>query len=410
MSMGPKSGVDRRVFLKSAGAAAAAGLTVLPAARVWSDQANAALRIGLIGCGNRGIWLGDLFHQNANAKIVAVHDYFQDRVDLAGEKLGVPADKRYTGLDGYKQLLAEGDVDAAAIISPPYFHPMQTVDALAAGKHVYLAKPIAVDALGCQAIVDAAAKAEGTLTTLVDFQTRANEFFIGAAKRVHEGLIGAPVLGQTFYHCGRLHTKTPPGTQTARLRNWAFDIALSGDIIVEQNIHVLDVMNWFLNAHPIKAVGTGGRKARVDVGDCWDHFAVTYTYPDDTHVAFDSAQFIHGEGFSDLCTRVFGSEGTVDAHYGGNVTIRGKSGGWRGGETRSIYRDGAVTNIKAFCEGIAAGTHTNNAPESARSTMTSILGRMAAYSGREVGWDEMAASKERLDPMLDLPADGPQST
>jgi len=333
-----------------------------------------------------------------------VHDYFRDRANAAGEMFDVKAKRRYVGLDGYQELLA-GEVDAVAIESPPYFHPEQAVAALAAGKHVYLAKPIAVDVPGCLAIVDAAKKAEGKLCTLVDFQTRNNEFFRGAAQRVHEGMIGDPVIGQFYYYCGRLGKKGNPEGETGRLRNWVFDKALSGDIIVEQNIHVLDVANWYLRAHPIKAAGTGGRKARIDIGDCWDHFAVTYWYPNDVIVDFSSGQFTFG--YDDLCMRLYGSQGTVDSHYGGDVSIRGNKEGWRGGNTGKIYEEGAVNNIKDFHAAVTSGKTINNAEESANSTMTSILGRIAAYEGRTVTWDEMIQANTRLDAHLNLPADGP---
>ena len=397
--------VKRRDFLKAA--ATTASLAVMPAKTARGAEANSTLRVGLIGCGGRGNWIGNLFQENANAKVVAVHDYFRDRVDRAGKKFEVPASRRFVGLDGYRGLLEE-EIDAVAIESPPYCHAEQTVAALDAGKHVYLAKPIATDVPGCQAIVDAANKAEGKLSVWIDFQTRNDEFFRGAAQRVHEGMIGDPVCGQIFYHTGRLGIKVEPGTEVARLRNWVFDIALSGDIIVEQNIHVLDVANWYLQAHPVKAYGAGGRKVRTDAGDCWDHFVVTYWYPNDVLIDFSSSQFI--EGFDDMCMRVYGSLGTVDSHYGGAVKIRGKKDGWRGGDTKDIYKQGAVNNIVDFCTSIVDGKYLNNAEECARSTMTSILGRIAAYENRVVTWDEMVEANTRLDPNLNLPADGPERT
>jgi predicted dehydrogenase len=406
MTCEDKRQIARRHFLKTA-ATATVGLTVLTSGRVRGAEANSRIEIGILGCGGRGAWIGELFEQNANAKVVAVHDYFRDRADAAGDKFKVDASRRYVGIDGYKRLLAS-KVDAVAVESPPYFHPEQTVAALEAGRHVYLAKPIAVDVPGCAAITEAARKAAGKLSVLVDFQTRNNEFFRGAAQRVHEGMIGEPVLGHVFYHTGRLGLHAQPGTETARLRNWVFDKALSGDIIVEQNIHVLDVANWYLQAHPIKAAGTGGRKARVDVGDCWDHFVVTYTYPNGAMVDFSSRQF--GEGFDDLCIRLYGALGTVDSHYGGDVRIRGSKSGWAGGNTGDIYKQGAVNNIKDFCAGIADGKYVNNAEESAISTMTCILGRIAAYENRVVTWDEMVTANTRLDPKLNLPQDGPEST
>ena len=395
-------GTDRRGFLRSA--AATTGLTILGSGAARGAAANSKLEIGLIGCGNRGRWIGNLFQEHTDTKVVAVHDYFEDRVTSTGDQLEVDKARRFVGLEGYRELL-ELDLDAVAVESPPYFHPEQTVAALEAGKHVYLAKPIAVDLPGCMAIVDAANKADGTLTTLVDFQTRNDPLYREAVRRVHEGLIGKPVSGQAFYYCGRLGIKTKPGTEVARLRNWCFDIPLSGDIIVEQNIHVLDVANWLLQGHPLSAQGTGGRKARVDVGDCWDHFIVTYTYPDDVVLDFSSGQFCYG--FSDLCNRLYCDLGTVHTHYGGEVFIKGKREMWEGGKTSQIYQQGAVNNMKDFHKSIVEGPRINNALECAHSTMTSILGRIAAYEGRPVTWDEMVQANTKLDAHLELPEDGP---
>jgi len=394
----------RRGFLKAA-TVAAAGLSIVPARTVRGTEANSKVEVGVIGCGGRGAWIGGLFEENAPAKVVALHDYFRDRVDAAGEQLRVGPERRHVGLEGYLELI-DGKVDAVAVESPPFFHPTQTQAAIHAGKHVYLAKPVAVDVPGCKDIIAAGEAAGDSLCLWVDFQTRNDPMFKGAAKRVHEGMIGAPVSGEFTYHCGRLGIKTPPGTEVARLRNWYFDIALSGDIIVEQNIHVLDVANWYLQSTPVKATGRGGRKARTDIGDCWDHFLVIYEYPDEVLIDFSSGQFIYG--WTDLCMRLYGTEGTVDSHYGGNVSITGKSTGWKGGETNRIYRDGAVANIQDFCAAIQSGTPINNAREAAESTMTSVLGRMAAYRGETVTWEEMVADTERLDPKLDLPEDGPE--
>src|SRR5437016_8660784 len=353
----------RREFL--AGAAATA-FTIVSSSQLRAAESNSKVEVGLIGGGGRRSWICDLFNESSQAKVVAVADYFKDRVDEAGEKLNVSASRRYTGLDCYKKLL-EGKLDAVAIITPPYFHPEQAVAALEAGKHVSLATPIAVDVPGAMAIVNASEKVKDKLSLWVDFQTRADEFYQGAFQKICEGLIGEPVCGQSYYHSGRLDIKAKGDSPMARLRNWVFDQRLSGEIIVEQNIHVLDVANWYLRSHPLKAVGTGGRRVRVDVGDCWDHFEVIFTYPNDVIIDFSSTQFLYGYG--DLCTRIYGSKGTADTHYGGLVNIRAKTGGYRGGETKQIYKSGVVTNIDNFCKSIASGKYLNNAQESANSTI-----------------------------------------
>ncbi|MFQ5811165.1 MAG: Gfo/Idh/MocA family protein, partial [Armatimonadota bacterium] len=354
------------------------------------------LELGIIGCGGRGIWIGKLFEQHSETKIVAAADYFQDRVDAAQKQFGIEPDRCHTGLSGYQRLL-EGKLDAVAIETPPYFHPEQAAAAVDAGKHVLLAKPMAVDVPGCQTILECGRRARGKLSLLVDFQTRNNPAFREAARRVHEGAIGQPVCGQCFYHTRRVRRRTEPGTPEARLRNWVFDIALSGDIIVEQNIHVLDVATWLLDANPLRAHGAGGRKVRTDAGDCWDHFVVTYWFPNDVIIDFSSSQFL--QGFHDMCVRVYGSEGTVDTHYGGEVWIRNGEK-WEGGETTRIFQEGAINNIKDFWTSIDTGEYLDNTADSVRSNLTSILGRTAAYEERVVTWDEMLKANTKVDGQL----------
>lgn len=391
--------LGRRVFLKSV-AATTTGWTIVRSESVRGAPANSRIELGIIGSGGRGRFIGRLFEQHANTKVVALHDYFSDRVDELGTQLQVEPARRSTGLEGYRKLL-EGKLDAVAIESPPYFHPAQAIATLEAGKHLFLAKPIAVDVPGCLSIVSAARKVRGKLSVLVDFQTRNDPLFREAARRVLQGDIGKPVLGHVYYHAGRLKPKATGGSQEARLRNWVFDQALSGDIIVEQNIHVLDVANWYLNSHPVKAQGTGGRKARIDVGDCWDHFAVTYWYPNGVIVDFSSAQFI--KGFNDLRIRIYGTDGTVDSAYEGDVRISGDKE-FAGGSTKGIFTSGAVNNIKDFCASLASGNYLHDTVEpSADSNLTAILGRIAAYEGRAVGWDEMMKARRTVDPKLVLP-------
>jgi len=393
---------DRRQFLTTT---AVSGLALVASSAAQSTTANSKVELGLIGCGGRGGWIANLFHENGKAQIVAVHDYFQDRVDALGDKLRISPSRRYTGLDGYLKLL-EGKVDGVVIESPPYFHPEQAVAALQGGKHVYLAKPISVDVPGALAIVAAADQVKGRLCCWVDFQTRVDPFHLGAARELFAGLIGGAFVAQAWYLSGRLGRQATPGTQMARLRNWVFDKALSGDIIVEQNIHALDVANWFLRSHPVKAVGTGGRKIRTDVGDCWDHFACIFWYPGDVVVSFCSKQA--GSGIEDIGVKVFCETGTLESHYGGPTNIRGQRGHYTGGSSPGIYRDGAVRNIKLFLDAVAAGKPINNAQESADSTITCILGRTAAYTGKTFTWDELIKANQKLDANIKLPPDGPK--
>ncbi len=367
-------------------------------------QSTTKIDLGVIGCGGRGTWIANLFQKHGGYNIVAAADYFPDRVNTFGAKLGVPAERRFTGLSAYQRLL-EQKVDAVAIESPPFFHPIQAAAAVAAGKHVYLAKPVAVDVPGCKTIEDSAAKATASrLCFLIDFQTRANEFFVEALRRVHDGALGRLAFGEATYHA-----EDPFGEQAqyarsndveSRLRAWGLSRELSGDIITEQNIHTLDVASWIMGKPPLSAYGTGGRKFR-DVGTCYDTFTVVFKYAEDVGVTFSSRQF-NGQGTrpEGIRNRMFGSDGVLETEYGGQVLIRGKQF-YRGGETPTIYEQGAVSNIAAFHNAIKRADYSNpTVAESVRSNLVTILGRTAAYKGSVVTWDELMRSHERLVPDL----------
>jgi predicted dehydrogenase len=396
-------GLSRRRFLADAGVTALAFSIVKPEL-VRGSQANSKIDLGLIGCGGRGTWIADLFKKHGGYNVVALADYFPDRVEAAGDKLGVPASSRFTGLSAYRRLL-EQKLDAVAIESPPFFHPIQAADAVAAAKHVYLAKPAAVDVSGCLTIEQSAKKASASQRCfLIDFQTRATAPFIEAMRRVHSGALGSFVFGEATYHAEDPFLEkvdaVKSGTPEGVLRGWGLSREYSGDIITEQNIHTLDVMNWIMAKPPISASGTGGRKFR-EVGTCWDTFSVTYKYADDVGIAFTSRQF---DGFGTrpegIRNRMFGTEGVLETEYGGQVLVRGKDF-YNGGKTEDIYERGAVNNISAFHDAIAKGDYSNpTVAESVRSNLVTILGRTAAYEGRVITWDDLMKSEARLTPDL----------
>ncbi|HUV66373.1 MAG TPA: Gfo/Idh/MocA family oxidoreductase [Sedimentisphaerales bacterium] len=394
--------ISRRGFMAGAGAAA---LSLTVATPQVVRGGGSKVNLGLIGCGGRGTWIADLFKQHGGYNLVAVADYFQDRADSAGEKLGVPAANRFTGLSGYKKLLEK--VDAVAIESPPYFHPMQAADAVEAGCHVYLAKPIAVDAPGCRSIGESGKRAsQNKRCFLVDFQTRADPFYLEALKRLRDGALGDFVFGEAIYHANcpfkRMYDawRSAPDDSENRLRAWGLDRVLSGDIITEQNIHTLDVMSWIMDAEPVSAVGTCGRTIRP-VGTCNDHFSLLFEYPNKVAITFSSKQF---DGFGTqpdgIRNRMFGSKGVLETSYGDLTMIRGQNF-YAGGRSPSIYKDGAVANIATFHKSIVEGKFDNPTVEpSVRSNLVTILGRTAAYTGRKVMWNEIAQSTEKLDANL----------
>lgn len=395
--------MSRRRFM--AGAAAASFAVVAPGA-VRTFAANSKINIGLIGCGGRGTWIARLFRDHGGYNVVAAADYFEDRTNRFGDELGVPASHRYTGLKGYLKLLDK--VDAVAVESPPYFHPEQAAAAVAAGKHTYVAKPIAVDVPGCLSIEDSGKTArKNKRCFLIDFQTRADPFYIEALRRVHqENALGKFAFGECTYHAGDPFGgmydawRSDPNNPENRMRAWGLDKVLSGDIITEQNIHTLDVMNWIMNEPPLWAVGSGGRKFRP-VGTCYDTFSLLFQYANDVAITFSSRQSNgYGTQPEGIRNRMFGTEGILETEYGGQVLIRGDHF-YRGGKSPGIYQDGAIANIKTFYDSITTGNFENPTVEcSVRSNLITVLGRVAAYEKRMVTWNELMSNTEKLDANL----------
>jgi predicted dehydrogenase len=371
---------------------------------VFGSQANSTIELGLIGCGGRGNWIAPLFTEYAPTRFVAVADVVRAKLDSTRDKLKVDASRAYYGPDAYREL-AHSTVDAVVIETPTYYHPSQAAAAVDAGKHVYCAKPIAVDVPSSKDFLAAGQKAQTKgLSFWVDFQSRARPVFQEVVERIRRGDIGKPALAQVFYFAGRPWKDPAPGmdAELQRMVTWFGDRTISGDIIVEQNIHVIDMANWYLGGHPVKATGAGGRAdwsgTQNRLGDAYDHFAVTFWYPGDVHASFSSHQ-LNG-AFSDLCVRVTGVHGTADTHYGGLVRIVGDKA-WNGAEKDDTFRGGCVTNIQTFIDAVRNGKPVNNAPMAVESNLTAILGRTAAYEQRMVTWDQLMASTERW--RVDLP-------
>ncbi len=387
--------LNRRTLLSATAAATAA--TVLRPEIVRGFAANSAVELGMVGCGGRGNWIAELFKKHGGYRIVAAADYFEDKVNAFAGKHGVEESRRFTGLSACRKL-CEGKLDAIAVESPPFFHPEHAAAGVEAGKHVFLAKPIAVDVPGCLSIGESGKKAtQKKLVFLVDFQTRASEIYREAIKRVHAGDIGKLISGEAVYYTGGTWGNSTYDNKSPeqRLRHWGQDKVLSGDIITEQNIHALDVASWVIDDNPLTAYGLCGRKGRSGSGDCNDHFAVVYEFPQDVRLSFASKQY--GAGIEDIGMWMFGPRGTLDTHYFGSVCIRGQAP-YGGGKMGNLFTDGCVANIAEFHKCIQEGRCDNpTAAPSVRSNLTTILGRTAAYRKQVVTWDDMMKAAERAE-------------
>ena len=402
---GPKA--SRREFVKVS-AAGAAGLAFARPGSLYGTAAEDTIALGIIGCGGRGTAVGQELVA-AGARVVALCDLFEDRLTEARHLFEKQADEKglpriaegmlFRGPEGYRELLA-APVDAVLITSPPYFHPEHFEAAVEARKHCYLEKPVATDVYGARRVEEAGGKGAGKVSMAVGFQSHFAEPYQEMVRRIHAGAIGDIVCAQTYYYTDDLKRKATAGMSPleARLRNWVFDRVLSGDILVEQNIHVLDIVNWVMRAHPVSAQATGGKKARLDV-ETWDHFNVNYTYPGNVHVSFNSTQF---KGSYDSKTqRFFGTRGYAEASFGKTgVRIVGEEP-WDASVEQGL-KDAVAGKAAAFIESVRSGNLANEVAGGVDSTLTAILGRTAAYDGRERTWDEVAGGRARWKDKLDL--------
>jgi predicted dehydrogenase len=408
--------LGRRDFLKAAGA----GLMMIRPELVRGAQANSAVRLGLLGCGGRGTTVATGMVKNAGARLVALGDLFEDQLTKAKahfDPLGpVDSSLLFTGPHAYEKMASSKEIDAIYIATPPYYHPEHLAAVVAAGKHVYCEKPVGVDVSSARRVIEIGKKAEGRLSLDVGFQIRSAPPFVELARRIHSGALGEITSGDAHYFASFADRPSWPGVSpaTERLRNWIWDRVLSGDILVEQNIHVIDIYNWMLEGHPVKAFGIGGRKGRTDPGNAYSHYNVVLTYPRAVHVSFASTQF--GNGYFDVAGKFFGTDGVSEVSYAGRLGIFGGQNAWDynagGGQTgggfsaTGSFGDNLAQadpeKQRGWIESITSGKFHNQAAQGAESALSAMLGRMAAYTGREVTWDELLRSNEHWDAGINL--------
>jgi len=418
--------IDRRKFLGAA--AVSAGVMFIKPSLLHGTMANSAVRVGLLGCGGRGTEDTANLIDTGGARVVALADLFQDQLDAAHahfdqiqQPKGFPAldpSQLFVGPNAYQKIAASKEVDAIVIATPPYFHPQHLEAVVAAGKHVYLEKPVAVDVPGALQVIEIGKRAEGKLSLDVGFQIRDCPPFVELVRRIHGGALGNIVCGEAYYLAGYLDRPAWPKASPVerRLRNWVYDRALSGDIIVEQNIHVIDICNWVLKAHPLKASAAGGRLGRPTDGDVYGNYHVLFHYPDGVDVTFSSTQF--AKGWWDVTERFFGTKGTSQSPYVGPLGIWGDepwqspgSGAKESSDSKTFSATGSFTSNleladpekkKAFIQSITSGGFHNQAAKGAESALSCMMARQAAYTGREVTWDEIMKSPEKWDSQIDL--------
>lgn len=414
--------MKRRDFLKT-GAGAASGLLLLKSSTAFGYAANSAVRIGLLGCGNRGTAVATSFSRSTTAQVVALADLFPDQLaagrghfDEVNGSLGrapVAAARMFHGPHAFEQLAASPEVDLVQISTPPFFHVQHLAAAVASGKHVYCEKPVGIDVAQAREALEIAKRVKPTQSVDVGFQCRSAPPIAAAAARVQAGALGKIALVDAHYNAPASVEKVRPGASKDefRLRNWLWDRALSGDILVEQNIHIIDLCNWMLGAHPVKAEATGGRAVLTHAGDCWDNYEVNFTYAGGTRLSFTSTQF--GDyGAFDAGLRIHGSTGQATIGYAGPIGIVGSQAWtWEDPENTTVKAAGAgqfaangsfADNLafadrdkeRSFIASITSGPAHNQIAAGVETALSCMLGRMAGYRQRAVTWEELLAHGE----------------
>ena len=417
---------SRRDFVKQSTAVVAGGMalaTGLNKALAGTPLGDKKIKIALIGCGGRGtqaaaqalstsgdvtLWaMADAFDKRIEQSLAKLNrtleqNLGEDAKELIEEKIQVPLERQFAGLDAYQKAIESG-VDLVILATPPGFRPLQFEAAIEAGKHVFTEKPLAVDAPGVRRVIAAGKKAdEKGLCVGVGLQRHHHPGYQETVKRLQEGAIGDILLTRVYWNSGPLWVRTradfyksyghEPTEMEYQVNNWYYFDWLCGDHIVEQHIHNIDVSNWVKQAHPIKAQGMGGRERRTapEYGQIFDHHAVEFTYPDGSTMLSECR---HMDGcWNQVAEFAAGTNGSADISGGEIIT---PSDTWKyAGTPVDPYQQEHDDLFAA----IRSGQPYNEIPYGADSTMTAILGRMATYSGKLLEWDEAINSEIDLAP------------
>ena len=420
-------GFNRRRFLEST---ALAGIGLLGASAMISGCKKAKdakelglppilkaapkgkkLRAGLVGVGNRGTGAAMNFIScGPDLQIIALADVFQDRIDSGRQrfsklKMDIPEENCFAGFDGYKKLMAMPDIDVVILATPPKFRPEHFKEAVLQNKHVFMEKPLAVDSVGIRSIIASAKKAQAVgLNVVTGTQRRHQEDYIETYKQVANGAIGTPVSARAFWNQNHVWLRTRQegwDDMTYMLRNWNNFCWLCGDHILDTHVHNIDVINWFLGRQPESAIGYGGRARRL-TGDQYDFFSIDFDYGGGVfshsmcrqidNCANGTGEFIMGtEGYTNCVNTIWNMDGSVKWKYEYEKDENGN-------ETNKLKIPAYVQEHMHLVHAIRTGGYVNQAEETAISTLTAIMGRAAAYTGKKVTWDEIFKSDMDLGP------------
>jgi len=399
MSQQHDTSVSRRDFVKTAAAASMAA--TFPGSFNVFAAGSDAIKVGVIGCGGRGTGAAiDCLKAAPGIEIVALGDLVPDRLESSlarltkefPDRVKVPANRRFTGFDNYTGVLSVPEVNLIITAAPPGFRPIHLKAAVEAGKHVFMEKPVAVDPVGVRSVIASAdLAARKKLAIVAGTQRRHQRRYVEMMKRIQDGQIGDIVAAQCYWNMGDLWVKerTPNMTEMEwQCRNWLYFSWLSGDHIVEQHVHNIDVVNWAMGAMPKNVMGMGGRQVRVapEFGNIFDHFFVEFEYPNGVRAA-------------STCRQTKGCAERVEERIVGTKGVAwsiGKITGERPWEFQGEEINPYVQEHIDLVASIRNGTPLNEGRQIAESTMCAIMGRMSAYTGRAFSW-EWAMNTSKLD-------------
>jgi myo-inositol 2-dehydrogenase / D-chiro-inositol 1-dehydrogenase len=411
--MQKEQSTSRRSFLKTSTAAALGG--ALSAPLILGTKSSAAspgdtIRVGLIGCGGRGSGAAkQALNADKNVVLTSMADTFSDRLEGSlkslksdpevGERVNVKPDNCFLGLDAYQKVIDSG-VDVVILATPPGFRPTQLKAAIQADKHVFCEKPMATDAPGVRSVLETVAEAKRRKRAIVaGFCWRYNLAERAGFEQVHNGAIGDIKAIYGTYNTGSLWSKKrQPGWTDLewQIRNWLYFTWLSGDHLVEQAVHTVDKMAWAMRDEPpLKAIAHGGRQVRTspDYGHIFDHFEVVYEYPNDVRGFIFCRQ--QANCANDNSDTIWGTKGMARIlGFTKPPFVKGETNWSYKGPRPDMYQ---VEHNELFAS-IRKGEPINNGVRMARSTMLAIMGRMAAYTGKEITWEEALNSQENLHP------------
>jgi myo-inositol 2-dehydrogenase/D-chiro-inositol 1-dehydrogenase len=357
----------------------------VPASAVRGTAANSAVSVGLIGCGNRGTFLGQLVTEHTQARLTALCDIYPESMARARTAIGR---SNVTEFRDMEKLLASG-VDAVLLATPLFLHPEHFETVTAAHKHVYIEKPAASDVAGCRRIEKAAVGVRDR-DLCFGFQRRYGRVYLAANRVLQDGRIGSIRMASIrFIKSGAsaaIRDLPEPKSLDEKIKNWYHWRRLSGDLIVENNCHLIDVMNWFLGGCPDAAAGEGGRTVRRS-GDIRDHGTVTYQYPGSVQGTLCGTT-LSPEFHRDVREEYFGAEGWLETSENGWRYQRSATDTAGERSPRNI----SIDSIAAFVKRVESGNVENTIARGVESSLTAILGRLAMDLRRPVTWSEMLAS------------------